>query len=180
MAHTQPTVSPRRRQKTLQEKWLVFNVVEHGDRHELVIRTADQAIHDHQVYTALEDSKTWGEFRRLLPEGEWGFLCNQLMSCAGWHERNDEQPELNWQDDEAPFDANVIPGFLLDYPRWAQQHIGKIIPPSVLKRHGTLTPAANRNQGAFWVIPVEKTHPLVNELRRRGYHVEGAQFLRGW
>ena len=36
-----------------------------------VFASVDIAVHLHAIYAALNESRTWGEFRQLLPAGEW-------------------------------------------------------------------------------------------------------------
>ncbi|MDA1094431.1 MAG: hypothetical protein O3A25_14335 [Acidobacteria bacterium] len=181
----------RVRQTPPDQQWLIFTTLE-GDPAEVVVRTATDAIHGHQIFVAVETAKTWGEFRALLPQGEWTHVEDALFQAWRYRvpsgeshssvERDDTQISDWWTryQDDGPFSAWMIPGFPLFYPRWAQQHLTDIIPPSVLKRYATLTPSANPNQGPFWRILETRGEALATALRRRGHHVEWVDFLQGF
>ena len=154
--------------------WLVYKLVENGG---VVVQTVEDAMYDHAVNVAIEEAKTWGEFRRLLPGGEWIKVYNRLIVERGYDD--EERQNLQWADDSAPFDPNQICGFPNgDYPRWAQQRMHEIVPRDILARFGQWT--ASVHQGMFWLIPHENAKALANALRERGFHVEPTPFLRGW
>ena len=48
--------------------WLIYKLAENTG---VVVQTVEEALYDEAVHSALVDAKTWGEFRQLLPRGEW-------------------------------------------------------------------------------------------------------------
>ena len=85
-----------------------------------------------------------------------------------------------WDRDEAPFSAWMLPGFPQRYPRWAQPRMHEIVPPSLLRRYGTEVPLFEPFQGSYWSIRVDRAEALAADLRRRGYHVEWSDVLKGY
>ena len=176
--------------KRTRDTWLVISPVPHLD--EVVIRTAADAIHDHQVDVALTAAQTWGEFRALLPTGEWDLVRAALLDegrdpvssgtapSSGDHADAQSAGAWTWDRDEAPFSAWMLPRFPQRYPRWAQPRMHEIVPPSLLRRYGTEVPLFEPFQGSYWSIRVDRAEALAADLRRRGYHVEWSDVLKGY
>mgnify|MGYP003344104048 CR=1 FL=1 len=172
--------------KRTRDMWLVLSPVPHLD--EVVIRTAADAIHDHQVHVALNTGQTWGEFRALLPTGEWDRVRTALLdeeresalAATARSSGDDPAGSRTWDRDEAPFSAWMLPGFPQRYPRWAQPRMHEIVPPSLLRRYGTEVPLFEPFQGSYWSIRVDRAEALASHLRRRGYHVEWSDVLKGY
>ena len=58
------------------------------------------AVHPHAIYVALNESRTWGEFRRLLPAREWPAIEQRLFLGEDGAEDDDRS---HWEEDDAPF-----------------------------------------------------------------------------
>ena len=90
--------------------WLVYKVdAERG----ALFAFAETAMRSHAIQCALSDARTWGEFRRLLPAGEWA----DLEECLAVDEDDDCRP---WEDDLARFDRALVSEVVgSDYGTWA-------------------------------------------------------------
>ena len=152
-------------------EWLVYHCVGNGG---VVFDTVEGALYADAVHGALEEAKTWGEFRRLLPAGEWETVEEILSS-----QDDDLDPECRrwWEEDASPFGMEDIPG-LSDgyYPAWRQADMEEIVPEDLLRAFGKSECSPN---GEFWLVPHENAEGLAEALRLRGYHVEETSFLRG-
>jgi hypothetical protein len=60
-----------------EQPWLVYKFAGNGG---LVFQSVHDALYDEAVHGALEEARTWGEFRRLLPAGEWEAIAERLES----------------------------------------------------------------------------------------------------
>ena len=164
--------------------WLVYSLAGNGGA---VFDTVDHAIYADAVHGALQEAKTWGEFRRLLPEGEWETVEERLSEAFGDEllQREDEEenedepaPERHWENDAAPFTMSDVPGLDEgDYPAWRQADMEEVVPEDLLEAFGKIEASPN---GPFWLVPHENAAALADALRLRGYHVEEASFLRGY
>ena len=160
--------------KVQESEWLVYKYAANGG---LVFQRVADAVYDEALHGALSEAKTWGEFRRLLPEGEWETIQDLLIDWGGYDE--DDPERERWELDETPFSPHSIPGFSDgDYPTWAQQSLDEVLPEDLLLTFGTR--ASSVHNGPFWLVPHDAAEPLVAAPRARGYQVEAATFLRGW
>ncbi len=111
-----------------------------------------------QIRKALYQSKTWGEFRRNLPEGEWE------NTFVDWLE---EAP----QDDE-PFTADDAPGHADgDYPEWLRQSQLDWFPEDMIDKYNGEVGTSVLN-GPMLDLPADKAEEIADELRKRGHTVE--------
>jgi hypothetical protein len=110
-----------------------------------------------QIKRALSESKTWGEFRRGLPDGEWEDLPIE------W----DEEPP-----DDYLFSADVIPGYSDgDYPEWLQKTQLEWFPEDLTEKYGGEVASSMLN-GPFLELPADRAEEIAEELRLRGHTVE--------
>ena len=114
------------------------------------------------IYKALQESKTWGEFRRNLPEGEW-----EDRFQVYFEDREEETPA-----DDEPFDADAAPGYTEgDYPAWlAQEQLGWF-PPELIREYGGDVANSVLN-GEFLDLPSDKAEQIAEDLRAIGHTVE--------
>jgi hypothetical protein len=127
-----------------------------------------------RIYWALEHAKTWGEFRRLLPEGEWDDVVEALDLT--------DQDNLQFEDDQSPwiaflgqpFDACELTGDG-DYPKWLQQHMDKVLPPDLVEKYGEWQRSSFN--GEFLHIDPDHIDEIVTALRNRGYQVDEGRGL---
>ena len=118
-----------------------------------------------QIWKALDNSKTWGEFRANLPVGEW---------AANMAAHFEDIPL-----DDEPFDANAVPGYLDgDYPQWLRQVAFKWLPQDLIEQYGEVQTSVLN--GDFLDIPVEKLDQVVDALRALGHEVSPTDLYFGW
>lgn len=110
-----------------------------------------------QIKLALSEAKTWGEFRRGLPDDEWEDLPIE------W----DEEPP-----DDYLFSADVIPGYSDgDYPEWLQKTQLEWFPEDLAEKYGGEVASSMLN-GPFLELPPDRAEEIAEELRLRGHTVE--------
>jgi hypothetical protein len=148
------------------QKRLVYT--EHPFNGGLVVASVDRALFVSQIYKALRDSRTWGEFRQNMPAAEYSRLL------AEWQENGDDRAEAG---DGDPFDGpddmpEVSDG---DYPPWLQSEMDKIIPKELLREFGAYT--STRLNGDFYHIDPGKLPQLKPRLEHLGYTVEDGSDL---
>jgi hypothetical protein len=154
--------------------WLVYKLAANGG---VVFDSIEQALYAEAVNGALAEAQTWGEFRKMLPPGEWEDIEDALREAETGDE--DDPDRLFWERARTPFDPSVIPGFSDgDYPRWAQQHMDDVLPGDLLAEFAEQQ--SSIHNGSFWFIPHDRAEALAEALRSRGYRVEHTPFLRGW
>jgi len=95
----------------------------------------DTAEYVAQIRKALYQSKTWGEFRRNLPDGEWENL----------------QWSLDDVSEDEPFKADDIPGHADgDYPKWLRQSQLDWFPKDLIEKYDGKVTLTTLNG---WVLP---------------------------
>jgi hypothetical protein len=109
-----------------------------------------------QIRKALYQSRTWGEFRANLPEGEWENLEWKL-----------EDPP-----DDEPFKADDIPGHADgDYPEWLRQSQLDWFPDDLTEKYDGEVTLTTLNG---WVLdlPGNRAEEIADDLRALGHRVE--------
>jgi hypothetical protein len=130
-----------------------MDIVYRVDREEVVF--ADRG-------RALEESKTWGELRRNLPDGEWEDHFQPFF---------DEYEEEVPGDDEL-FDSADAPGHGDgDYPAWLAQEQLYWFPPELIKKYGGDVGSSVLN-GEFLELPASEAEQIAEDLRAMGHTVE--------
>ena len=130
----------------------------------LVFATPARAEAISQIHNALENSKTWGEFRRAMPEGEYRSFAAQTYS------QDPDEPEAIPDDDEV-FDCGRIPEYNDgDYPPWLQPEMDLLLPEDLLDSYADVTTTAFN--GSYFHIEQDREREFVEQLRRRGFEVE--------
>jgi len=119
-----------------------------------------------KIHTAIESSKTWGQFRNAMPREAY----SQIVRTA-FDENGEPRPKST-----DPFSGEDVPGWSDgDYPPWLQQEMGDILPREVLLRFGEYkTTVLN---GGFWLIPEEHLQDICDVLRAQGWELCCAQDL---
>jgi hypothetical protein len=124
----------------------------------VVFAPQDRAEYVAQIYRALRDSETWGEFKGNLPEGEWDRYFTQVF---------DETPD----EDEA-FDADEVPGHPDgDYPPWLTQEQLGWFPDELIRKHGGEVGLTVLN-GPSLNLPSNQAEAIAEDLRSMGHTVE--------
>ncbi len=115
-----------------------------------------------QIRAALENSATWGEFRRALPEGEWEDIFQDYYDDA----------EEKSPDDDKPFDSDDVPGYAEgDYPEWLQQVQLDWFPPELIAKFGGDV-GSTVLSGPVLDLPADRAEEIAAELRAMGHTVE--------
>lgn len=113
------------------------------------------------IWKALEESKTWGELRRNLPEGEWEYRFVDYFDG-----REEEVPA----DDEL-FQAADAPGHEDgDYPPWLAQEQLDWFPAELIEKYGGDVGPSVHN-GEFLELPADKAEQIAEDLRAMGHTV---------
>jgi hypothetical protein len=109
-----------------------------------------------QIREALYHSKTWGEFKGKLSQGEWENLESRL-----------DDPS-----DDDPFTADDIPGHADgDYPEWLRQSQLDWFPKNLIEKYNGETTLTTLNG---WVLdlPGQSADEIADDLRALGHTVE--------
>ena len=124
----------------------------------VVFAPRDRAEYVAQIYTALSDSGTWGEFKKNLPEGEWERYFTEVL---------DESP-----DDEQAFDADDVPGHPDgDYPPWLAQEQLEWFPSELIAKHDGDVGLTVWN-GPSLNLPADNAEAIADDLTAMGHTVE--------
>ena len=122
-----------------------------------------------RIWTALEQSTTWGELRCNLPEGEWDDHF-QLY----FEDRDEESPA-----DDEPFESSFAPGHLDgDYPEWLRQVQLDWFPQELIDKYGRVRPSVLN--GEFLDLPPDKAEQIAEDLRTMGHTVSPTDLYFGW
>jgi hypothetical protein len=155
-------------------RWVVYRKIPDLDL--FVFANVDIAVHEDAIYSAIRDSSTWGELRRLLPAGEWLALTHDLF------EREDEMEDedrSHWENDDAPLRRDDLPRYDSgEYPPVRSEWLGNAedFPNALIKAHNQ-TLIASPFRSVHWQIPEECAESVAATLREWGYLVELADFL---
>lgn len=141
----------------------------------LVIVPREIAVHSDRIHRALTNARTWGEFRILLPPGEWEAVVRMLRDIAEFY---DDDGVPIWEFGHHEFDGyNDIPAVPDgDYPPWLQKSLDDFIPLEVLTRFGKRK--ASARNGYFWCLPSENLPQISEVLEARGYTITSGADLR--
>ena len=78
-----------------------------------VIAPRTRALKIARITTAIETAKTWGEFRKLMPRGEYSEVVQD------YEENHGSRPKTS-----DAFESETVPGYCDgDYPPWLQQEM---------------------------------------------------------
>lgn len=140
-----------------------------------VFALKDDAEHVAAVNNALNTAKTWGEYRSLLPAGEWEAHGETfpVLYDTGELVMKDGKPVLEYledQEDDDPFDPDNVPGVGDgDYPIWLQQVMLDWMPESILEKYGKHY--GTRLNGDSVEFKSEDLGAIIEELRALEYTV---------
>jgi hypothetical protein len=152
--------------------WLVYRRV--GDV--VVFSSADLAVHLDAIYRALNEARTWGEFREALPPGEWEEIEHRLFLAE---DEVEEEDRSRWEDDDAPFERYRVSGVDdSDYPLVDPEWLGDVeeLPNALIKAHAKIL-LALAPRFIHWHMSSECADPAAGMLRHWGYAVEEADYL---
>jgi hypothetical protein len=142
----------------------------------LVFAPPERALYIDQIHRAIEESSTWGEFRKRLPAGEYHKLYEDQFSSDPdviAEDENTREPE-----DGEGFPRDV-PGYCDgDYPPWLAQEQAKYLPADVLKEFATRDQSVIN--GSFWRVDAARAKLIIERLTNLGYKVEQREDLKFW
>ena len=145
---------------------LLYRMVPHNGG--AVFAEEGRAMRIVQINRALESSKTWSEFKRLMPPDEY----QRIVDLVELEEEDQTEPDPNeefdgmWLTEEG------------DYPDWLQPEMDYTIPRDILERFGER--ADTFLNGSYWHIPEENMEPMAAALRVRGFVVEATPDMSFW
>lgn len=138
------------------ELWYCIN-----HNNDLVFATPEDATWTDQVRTALQ-AETWGEFRRLMPEDEYGRLLDEMY---GYVEELTPVPS-----NRDHFDSYMISGVADgDYPPWLQASMDHDLPEEIVESYGVWQSSVFN--GPYFSISADREFLVVRALQRLGYVV---------
>src|SRR5258708_23115524 len=125
----------------------------------LMFLPKDLALELTQIYTALNTSKTWGEFKANVPAHVYEEVIEGM--------KDDEDPEALPQSEDA-FNPHSIPAYEEgDWPIWTLQYMLEWIPEDIQQQFGSVETSAT--SGPCLELISEKTHEIVKALEKQGY-----------
>jgi len=139
----------------------------------LVFAEPEEAKRIDKIQTAFCESKTWGEFRQLMPATDYHEvieLWNEQYGHDVFEAHDDEgEPTLGRQGD-VEFNPEQIPWYCDgDYPKWLQQHMGDVVPAHILQRYGSIVSSVFN--GEYIHIEPRYIDNIVSDLEEYGYEV---------
>ena len=145
------------------KKKLLYRVAENEG---LVFAPADRARLISQIHEAINNSRTWEQFRKSIPRKAYSEIIHDSFDDAG-------EPRPKGSD---RFEGEMVAGWCDgDYPAWLQSEMGDVLPSEVLQQYGTLeTTFIN---GCYWHLPPENCDAICDSLKVLGWELERAQNL---
>lgn len=126
----------------------------------LVFATPERAKEINRSHRAIEDSQTWGEFRRAVPSSDYEEIVSAVFGEAG-----EDRPEA-----DDPFDSSAVPGYCDgDYPPWLAPEMEDVLPPAVVDRFGRWEETCIN--GSYVHFDPAREAEIVEMLRSAGFDV---------
>ena len=128
---------------------------------EVIYATPERAAFHSQVKHALEDSTTWGEFRRAMPRKEYSRLLRVIF----------DDNDVARPHGSDTFSMDQIPGACdCDYPGWLQQEmLHGVLPEDVVEKYGKAS--YSFVSGPRLVIDSTDLDDVNAELEKQGYEL---------
>lgn len=141
-------------------KQLVYKIDAYAGE-DVIYATPERAEFHSQVKHALEDSKTWGEFRDAMPCEEYSRLLRELFD-------ENDTPRPN---ESGAFSMDQIRGTDdCSYPGWLlQEMLHGVLPDDILEKYGQYSESFV--SGPCVSIRPEDLDEVNAELERRGYEL---------
>jgi hypothetical protein len=134
--------------------------------HGVLFAERDLARRVAQIWRAVEESTTWGEFRAAMPATDWEHL---VELWEGWYEDDIPIPP-----DDTPFTPDDVSwgddGYYHISP-WLPEVERKWFPEDLIDKYGGHVEWANANYDQLY-LPGEAADEIAEELRARGHQVE--------
>lgn len=116
-----------------------------------------------QVFRAVAESKTWGEFRRRMPPEDWEEVLEVFRDR-----------ETNVPSDDTPFSSDDLPKWGDDgwyIGLWPPEESVDWFPEDLIEKYDGNTDSANPNRDQLF-MPNWAAEEIADELRTRGHRVE--------
>jgi hypothetical protein len=166
---------PERQSEEHSEHPLYYREAPHDNY--LVFAPPKRALFVDQLRRAIEESRTWGEFRRRMPAGEYQRLYKEIFSTDP--DVIAEAEDAREPADEEPFTSDRVPGFSDgDYPPWLAPEQDSYLPSELLRELATR--ADTFLNGSFWRLDPKNVALIVERLSVLGYRVERREDLKFW
>ncbi len=135
----------------------------------IVLAWPERAAYVAGLHRAIEESKTWGEFKMSVPADEFARIVEERLDFC------DDPPPR----DSDSFSDEQVPGYYDgDYPPWLQQEMESVVPSAILLRFGKTEQSVFN--GPFTIISADELEDLISELNKLGYEVEDGSYLGTW
>ncbi len=143
----------------------------------LIFTSLERALFVDQVHRAIQESTTWGEFRKGMPAAEYQRLFEDIFSSdpdAIAEDENSREPK-----DEEPFSSDCVPGFSDgDYPPWLAPERDAYLPSELLETFATREDTFVN--GSFWRLDPKNVASIVERLWVLGYQAQRRDDLMFW
>lgn len=116
-----------------------------------------------QVWRAVGESTTWGEFRKQLPPEDWA----QVIDLFADREKEVPADETIFSSDDLPMwgDDGLYIGL------WPPEEAVSWFPEDLLEKYGGHDDSANPNRDQLF-LPSDAAEEIADDLRARGHRVE--------
>lgn len=141
---------------------IVYGIDDYGN---LVFAERELALYVAQLYDALLNSATWGEFREKLPEGGW----EEFLEKYGSYDEDSDQPRDDFPCGSEPFEHSRY--IETGYPDWLANTMLKWFPEDLIDKYGGYTQHSMASDDSLY-LPEEKAEEIAADLRARGHTVE--------
>lgn len=174
-------------------KRLVYKIDEYCDE-QVIYALPERALFYSGVRTALDDSKTWAEFRCAMPRKEYSRLMRGIFDNKGLRRPRGSDafdtsqiPETETGVREGAVYRAIMGGYPMygmgdamsgaTYPGWlAQDMLHGVLPDDILKKYGEYSESFA--SGSCVYIRTEDLDEVNAELEKRGYELIDGSGLR--
>ena len=129
------------------------------------------------LHHAIEESITWGEFRRRMPKDEYKELFADVFSTDPDELEVDEGARE--PGDKEAFSCEAVPGYSDgDYPPWVATEMDRYLPDSVIEAYGRKDDSVLN--GSFLSVDAVHREKMIEALKSEGFEVIEREDLDFW
>lgn len=100
---------------------LYYRISDYGNS--VVFAREPDALRVDTINRAINTAETWGQFRAMLPDGEWDSIADAM-----------DPDEIDLYGDDRPFDTMLLPGFRdRTYPTWLMPRMLHFLPGDIVE-----------------------------------------------
>jgi len=162
------------------EKYL-YRVVPHNNG--VVFSDVFSAHFTSQINKAILESKTWGEFKKLLPPGELEDIIKHFFEEGYYEELGVDEDDIDVDEidylpfaDTDEFDRDQVPGVVTaSYPEWLQPDMDYILPEAFIEKFGVRKDTFL--DGSYWEFSPKQLPEMIQYLEDLGHEVESGEHL---